>query len=537
MTLSLVSIRLLLYLQQQCGSSLSALAQIGGPCCCISFGRLATLFDTPTHWFSTSLSLLLERLYVHTSSLQFRLTGKTFSLDSGEVSVFRGLKSVLNTLSCHRINRTKTYISSTWVSFLILLSLISLPSEIWVETGIDELNNCRPVMTNSTGVCSSPWNGHSDVGIASAALLVQRSAWIDSDWDIVYEGSSVNMSLNDVHVNEIGKFALSNAQPAALASNCNVQVQPCTNCGTLTVGKDCGTFDTIITNASIVDAPNYCQKKNDANYCRGDVTYDTATGLAFFFWSVRTENENGQRQVATKGIEVLLNEQDKRKVLTGNEAVWKISPDSNRSRLYSISCASKGLHWTDLTRAVSIYRTVQMERPGEKKENVNGNIKNIMPLTSSDVLRSLFALKAEDISSTCDGLVPQYTQCGTFDVSKASILLVVNSFAVLLYLALRIAGLKQRHVPFPTNVSSWKKYATGARESNGDFAIAMESESPDNRLVVIDLSRLMSKSLSYQQPKAPVIEVTSSTASHLVSNTSDERRELVQKRAACMPAG
>ncbi|KAI0558699.1 hypothetical protein FGB62_193g037 [Gracilaria domingensis] len=356
-------------------------------------------------------------------------------------------------------------------------------------------------MANSTGVCPSRWAGHSAVGIASAALLVQRSEWIDSDWDIVYEGSSVNLSLSDVHRSTVGRSVSSDAEARriearAVAKNCSVQVLPCTDCGTLTVGKDGGTFDTIITNASIVDDPNHCRETDDENYCRGDLTYDTATGLVFFFWSVRTGNNSRERRIATKGIEVLLTDEEIDRVLTTNETVWEIFPGRERSRLYSISCESNGLHWTDLTRAVSIYRTVQMESPGEKKVNVNGDLANVRSLTREDVMKSVFALKAEDISSNCEGLLPHYTQCGTFDVSKASILIAVNSFTVLLYIALRIAAYRKKHAGFPISTSSWKKYATGTLQRNTDFIIAVETESSARRLVAIDVSKQASDTLS-----------------------------------------
>ncbi|CAN8068298.1 unnamed protein product [Agarophyton chilense] len=132
-----------------------------------------------------------------------------------------------------------------------------------------------------------------------------------------------------------------------------------------------------------------------------------------------------------------------------------------------------------------------MESPGAKKENVNVNINNLPPLTNSDALKSLFSLKAGDMSSYCPGLVPHYSQCGALDISRASMLLAVFSIAVLLLIALRIAELKQEDVVFPVNVSSWKKYATGARTRGGDFVIEIDSESPGTRLMAVDVKNQM----------------------------------------------
>ena len=44
-------------------------------------------------------------------------------------------------------------------------------------------------------MCASPWGGHSDVGVAAAALLVQRLGWLDAEWTAVVEGASKAMDV------------------------------------------------------------------------------------------------------------------------------------------------------------------------------------------------------------------------------------------------------------------------------------------------------------------------------------------------------
>ncbi len=149
------------------------------------------------------------------------------------------------------------------------------------------------------------------------------------------------------------------------------------------------------------------------DYTLGDLTYDGAMGLAFFFWEGNTTEREGLRKfISIMGIETVLSKEEVARVLLGKMESWLLFPPPSRTRLYEISCETDGLLPKDLTRAVPLYRITQMEQPGVKRVNVNSAFSRLMPLTSSDIVKAGFSLKAEDGSATCTGKIDRYTECG-----------------------------------------------------------------------------------------------------------------------------
>lgn len=180
--------------------------------------------------------------------------------------------------------------------------------------------------------------------------------------------------------------------------------------------------------------------------------------MAFFFWPNDESDDNGERRIVTKGIEMILNKEEIETVLNSSGTPWDIFPTSERARYYEISCESNGLTSSDLTRAISLYRTVQMEQPGVQRKHVDGRFEKVPPLDKSDVLKSVFALKAEDIRSVCTGTVPQYTSCGVFDFKKAIVAFALFSITSVLFVLLEFFTCGKKSVKIPTDSSSWKEF-------------------------------------------------------------------------------
>lgn len=92
-----------------------------------------------------------------------------------------------------------------------------------------------------------------------------------------------------------------------------------------------------------------------------------------------------------RGIEAMLTDEEIERVLKGREEPWEILLTNERTRVYDISCASPGLGWRDLMKAVSIYRTIQMERPGLQRKKGTSFQERVPPMNSSDVVSAIFA--------------------------------------------------------------------------------------------------------------------------------------------------
>lgn len=445
-------------------------------------------------WTSNGIiSRFLESIYVSVAKLQVKFTGKTRATDSSETNVFQWVPGRTGACAANAYqNRTRT---ATWVFALLLFSLSFIPAEVLVESGIDKRDDCGPTVVEQKGVCASPWKGHSDTGIACSALLVDSYTWADQDWDVVYEGSSPSMFSREVHVARkvanLPESATGSRIP--LASGCSVQVSGCGECGTLTVERDQGAFDTIITNASLAREAFSMDEDDIAKRCphtvdisrkfapyRGDLTYDFNTGLAFFFWAQPCKNIPSDRshtwyKLHARGVEALLSEEEISRVLKGSEEPWEIVLSEERTRVYDVSCESPGLGWKDLMKAISIYRTIQMERPGLQRTEGTGLQQRVPPMTSSDVLKALFALKAEDVrSKQCIRQVPVYQQCGAFEWPKALPFLLLTVLTMLMALSLQVFSIASASLPVPHNSESWRRVAT-TKEGFRSFRLQVKS--------------------------------------------------------------
>lgn len=217
-------------------------------------------------WLSNSFLLkLLELIYENASKLEFMLTGRTQALNTGEVSIFFVFSFLFSRCSSDRSQKLR-HITSIWVGALIILAIFFFPSEIWAETGIDERRDCSPRPFMHEGVCDEPWGGHSNVGVASCALLVQKFNWVDTEWDIVYVGSNHKFIAADVHVSKTAKRVKFEGQLRFVARRCSVHISKRDEWGFLTLGKDGGAFDTVVTNYSSKEATEICTVRGNRNF-------------------------------------------------------------------------------------------------------------------------------------------------------------------------------------------------------------------------------------------------------------------------------
>lgn len=425
-------------------------------------------------WFVQGfVARLMESIYVSISKLQLQYTGATRATDSTELDIFQWIPSECK--FCTSASERRSNGTAYWVFLLILFMLCFLPAELVVETGIDERKDGSPTLENQTGICATPWMGQSAVLAASSAMLVQIFSWVDSDWDVVYEGSSMTMKAVEVHREGAVPLALKEST-VSMAYDCHVSVSKCAECGTMSVGKDeVGAFEDIITNASlgetqmdVQEIEKRCPHAKDLTRTyrpySGDMTYDFRTGMAFFFWALPCESvvQNGQEiyRIGTQGIEAIMTKNEVDMMLKGQQKSWNLSLNSNRTRMYEITCKSPGLGWKDLMTAVSLYRTVQLTGPGLKRNVTNFKLSRVSPLERKDVLKSLFSLKAADIRSRrCERLVPMYRQCGTFKWIRAGILLGLCLFMVVSWILLEVLSNLYPSVHVPFNSESWRKIA------------------------------------------------------------------------------
>eukprot|EP00171_Calliarthron_tuberculosum_P021191 IDg21191t1 len=183
--------------------------------------------------------------------------------------------------------------------------------------------------------------------------------------------------------------------------------------------------------------------------------------LFSFGMTVRQEERSATPTHKSKRIETVINKIDEAKVIShsscpGPEQDVAATPTS--ARLYSISCDTDGVTSKDLARAVSLYRSMQMEKAGVRREGVNGRIKLVAALNGSDVTKALYALKSADWSDTCSGPVDLYSKCGHFTPAY-----VVPFFAVavalgVLWIAVSCA-LRRVEAKVPHDAQSWREQA------------------------------------------------------------------------------
>ncbi|KAK1865770.1 hypothetical protein I4F81_008293 [Pyropia yezoensis] len=382
-----------------------------------------------------------------------------------------------------------------WSVALLLLLLALLPAELFSETGIgEEPRGTTSAVVRPNGVCASPWTGHSAVGVAAAALLAQRLNWLDPVWTAVPVGASKAMLITERFAWPPGPRRLPGggdgawaSDGATVAADCTVVVGACTGadgCGNLLIHRTDGPFHTVVEAASGAGVTNGTfPAATDApsRYAAGDLTYDGATGVAFFFWEEPPPPDEAAaataaggasaggtaRRVYVAGVEVVLNASEMARVLHPDPAPWVLDADPARARTYAVALSTNGLRAADVVMAASIYRTSQMEQPGVRRVGVDGQIERLPPLTPSDVLKAVYALKAEDGRSTCAGTVGVYVPRGTVRLVTllpfAVALVVVGGVWVGLAAATR--GLADLHVPH--DADSWRSFALVAHGWGG----------------------------------------------------------------------
>lgn len=380
------------------------------------------------------------------SARELALRGSTTATDAAEISVASVLLGGAGPI-CRR--------GRTWWSFALLFVLAALvPLEVLVELGIGSNARCGPHKEKSNaGVCASPWGGHSNAGIASAALLTQRFEWVDQEWDVVLEGAH-----KIPRASEVRKRSVLRENRRVVAANCSVVITPCgSSCGTLQVQREHGAFDTIVTNATI--AP-----RNSSVFRRGDVTYDKATALAFLFWDDGTVDMKGQKRkgVRANGVEVVLSESDTARLLNQPDKIpgdpWFVKATATNSRRYSVFCETDGVPSNDLARCVSLYRTTQMEQPGVQRDGVDGRIDRVAALSGSDAAKAMYAMKSSDWSGTCEGELEVYSECGNFSGEFVAPFFAATGALVVLWVVVSCA-LKRVDTEVPHDARSWREQA------------------------------------------------------------------------------
>lgn len=381
-----------------------------------------------------------------------------------------------------------------WSLALLLLLMALVPAELYFETGLGEVprGTTTPAVRHN-GVCVSPWTGHSAVGVAAAALLVQRLNWLDAVWTAVPVGASKAMIITERFAWPAGWRPAGDEDGegggpgggAVLAADCSVVVGACEGdgCGSVVIHRTDGPFHTIVTGASMAgDTNGTFPAATDAvtsRYAMGDLTYDGATGVAFLFWEVSPPSDEaaaadapppaarGTSRVHVRGVEVVLNASEMDRVLHSDGTPWRLDPVAGRARTYAVALSTSGLRAADVAMAASIFRTSQMEQPGVRRSDVHARIERLPPLTPSDVLMAVFALKAEDGASTCAGTVGVYVPHGT--VRAAAVIPFVAAVAVVMgvwaALAAATRGLTDLHVPH--DAESWRSYALAAHGWGG----------------------------------------------------------------------
>lgn len=194
----------------------------------------------------------------------------------------------------------------------------------------------------------------------------------------------------------------------------------------------------------------------------GDVTFDGAMGLAFIFWNgSRTRAKAGQNakwHINIKGMETVLSREEIGTVLLGRVEPWTLKAEPARTRLYEIACQTDGIMPRDLAMAASLYRTAQMDQLGVKRENVSYRLERVLPLTPSDMYKSMYAMKAEDETSNCIGKIDKYSPCGGVEHAKMIPFILLS---LTLIFAWVLAAILWKNVPVdvPHNAATWRKAA------------------------------------------------------------------------------
>lgn len=381
---------------------------------------------------------------------------------------------------------TSYRVTMAWSFALLVSILLLIPAELVLEGGLSESNRCaQHVVTPQRGICASPWEGVRDSDVIASALLTSRIPWADPDWTVVPEGASMDMNAVEVRSPPVDDPLPTKVVAAA----CRVSLRPCTEvfggCGNITFEMSEGQRGIYVINSSLA---KWQESSAKARFVHGDFTHDTALGVGFAFWpldppsgsrpslppSLATNGMEGgapqpPRRIWAAALEMVVSDEEvqigMRMVAEGNTR-WDLPVTASRARIYNLSCLSSGLVDRDLTRAASLWRTMQMSSPGTVQSHVGSNISRLAAITPNDLARALFALKAEDVSSVCVAPVRVYDKCGQFNFRHAiplTILVVVllGIWAVALWAAWDLPP----DVRVPIDAAGWRRVVLQERGS------------------------------------------------------------------------
>ncbi len=177
---------------------------------------------------------------------------------------------------------------------------------------------------------------------------------MDKEWEHVPVGSSKIPNSQEVRVNN----KTLNPNRKYLVKDCISETRSCSEgkgCGTMTIAREQGPYGTIVRDWNYMAA---------GMVSRGDLTYDSATGVVFILWDAGTEHAPDQpygnsSTIFVEGIASDLSENEIERVLKRSTEPWTLKLDETRTRIYSIRCATDGLPSSDLAQAVSLVRCIR----------------------------------------------------------------------------------------------------------------------------------------------------------------------------------
>lgn len=415
--------------------------------------------------------LIATDIYSLASSFELKRTGKTYSTDSSDVSPEEWVLG-------KKFRRWR--VLSWWVVLILLAMALLIPIELLLEAGIDESNKCKPKTVKiPTGVCALPVNARaSDPEIYSQMSLVQNIPWQDKEWTAVPVGASKQPKAEEVRVLK----SMQSTNRRFVVKDCKVLLRNCDrSCGSVKVtARGGGMFKTVVTDWTHrpVDA--------ESNWERGDLTFDTKVATVFIFKEFGTAPVASRRgassnrtKIRVVGVEKILSEQEKSRERYLNPAEpYPVRIAGTESRKYLISCETDGLRPRDLARAVSLYRTATLEKPGVFRDEVKGKMANLKPLDATDVAKAAYALTTERWANTCEGDVEVYRSCGTVNVW---FLLPFGIVSVLIFAVWVFVRCSIRTVPehVPHDAHGWRERALAmAREMHLQKHNSLDSPSP-----------------------------------------------------------
>lgn len=392
------------------------------------------------------LSILVEGIYFRLSSRQLRDEGQTTATDIADVHLSTWIVKGNDHLERRHLK--------WWSLILMLLLTTLLPSEILLESGIYERKDCTPKSIKSAGVCASPWKGQANVFISSASLLTAYSNWIEpGKWQVVLEGSRKKPRISEVR----NIHAKKEGRRIVLAS-CDIRATRCdsnTQCGNLIAADSKGTYGVVVTSSSLHNVTG-------GPYFYGDVQYDRSGGFAFMFWpskfqQQKLDNSSSRKRITVLGIETAVSERDSLLLSRIGNASIPLSIAPSQTFLYDIHCDTDGLRAEDLAHSIGIYRTMQAEQcVSNQCINYNSSING--HLSSSDILKSAYALKSADASDTCSGDIDVYRECGDFETIRIAPFCIGAAILGIIWITVKLMY-EFEEGKVPVDAKGWRRIA------------------------------------------------------------------------------